>query len=84
MHKTVYIIGALQVLLAIAIGVKAILDPVDTTGTGTAYAIPQIYALLIAMTIVPAAILAYTDRWQWLGVVMSLVPLVPLAIMLSA
>jgi hypothetical protein len=84
MKKTVFIIGAMQVLLAIAIAVKAFLDPAVVAGEGTAYVIPQVYALLIAMTIVPAALLAYTDRWQWLGVVFALLPLIPLGMMLSA
>ena len=83
MKKTVFIIGALQVLLAIAIAAKTILDPVDIAGAGTAYVIPQVYALMIAMALVPAALLAYTDRWQWLGVAVALSPLIPLGMMLS-
>lgn len=83
MRKTIFIISALQVLLVIAIAVRTILYPVDIAGAGTAYVIPQVYGLMIVIAVVPAMILAYTDRWQWLGLAMSLLPLIPLAMMLS-
>lgn len=84
MRKAIFIITGLQVLAVLAMAVMVILNPVDSDGNPATLMVPRIYAQVLVVTLMPAGILAYTERWQWAGLAFALMPLIPLALMLVA
>ena len=83
MRYAIYALAALQIAALIFSFAQTVLHPSDAAGQGMAYGFLTIGAVLLAVVLIPAFILARSDKWGWLGLVCAAVP-VAAAVWLNA
>ena len=74
MRFAIYLIAGGQFLFLCLAWVNIALNPSDPAGQGMAYGFLMVGFLALAIVAVPAILLARSEKWQWLGLLLAALP----------